>query len=146
MNIPIGVRRAATDGQIPGAAERQVFKGSSDNIYCCCCCYYYYHYYYYYYYYSVLYYISWARKPRGTNHGAENTTHLFMMRFTTCFWKSGLNLSPAVGGALVPQWCRNLPPPGLHPLVRARMNIISYYVILYYTILYYTILYYYILL
>ena len=49
---------------------------------------------------------TWARKPRGTNHGAENNTYLFMMRFTTCFWKSGLNLSPAVGGAIVPQWCR----------------------------------------
>jgi hypothetical protein len=23
---------------------------------------------------------------------------------------------------MVPQWCRNLPPPGLHPLVRAPMN------------------------
>ena len=70
----------------------------------------------------IVYEYSWARKPRGTNHGAENTIHLFMMRFTTCFWKSGLNLSPAFGGAIVPQWCRNLPPPGLHPLVRARMK------------------------
>ena len=24
--------------------------------------------------------------------------------------KSGLNLSPAFGGTMVPQWCRNLPP------------------------------------
>ena len=52
---------------------------------------------------------SWTHKPRGTNQGAENTIHLFMMRFTTCFWTSGLDLSPAFGGAIVPQWC-NLPP------------------------------------
>ena len=66
--------------------------------------------------------VSWARKPRGTNHGPENKTHLFTydafhhvlleiwINLVFSFWRRN-------SAAMVPQSA----PPGLHPLVRARM-------------------------
>ena len=62
---------------------------------------------------------SYARKPQGTNQGAEHINNLFMMRFTMCFWIKLVTSSwRHNGAAMVPQSA----PPVLYPLVRAHMS------------------------
>jgi len=68
---------------------------------------------------------SYAREPRGINYGAENKKHLFMIRspraqseLSFCQDRLVTSFRRRNGAAMVPQFA----PPGLHPLVRARMT------------------------